>query len=277
MLKDKALKNVQACLASCDELIHGRFIFAENIISRILQDISESREIYELIAECMKNFNFDKEFNRARVKLPTKDGYFIMPESRAIVLPLVFCILVDIRDRKINFQDFLKNYFMSEQIDEFENFAQTLIVPFKNALAYCFELDGESSIKQSNEEVKEEDIELQDVDIQKQEDTQDVEQKQTQEKQSQERFINQNVKNFFKDVIVLGNEIKSELATDRRCKEDLRDDINYLVNTMVDCAECYDLSNVSADIVAISYIAKPVKCLRFLAQELRVKLTELYL
>ena len=54
MLSDTALKNVQACLASCDELINGRFIFAENIIAKILQNISDSKEIYDLIAECMQ-------------------------------------------------------------------------------------------------------------------------------------------------------------------------------------------------------------------------------
>ena len=247
------------------------------MIARILQDISESKEIYELIAECMKNFNFDKEFNRAKVKLPTKDGYFIMPESRAIVIPLVFCVLVDIRDRKINFHDFLRTYFMSEQIDEFENFAQTLVVPFRNALAYCFELDGESNSntvddnKYQNEDVQ------QDVGVDNTEDTQDVVKEPELEKPVTERFVNQKFKDFFKDVIVISNEIKSELASDKRCKEELREDINYLVNAMIDCAEHYDLRNVSAYIVAIHYVAKPVKCLRFLSQELRVKLSDLYL
>ena len=144
MLSDSALKNVHACIASCDELINGRFIFAENLIAKILQNISDSKEIYELIAECMQNFNFDREFNRAKVKLPTKDGYFVMPESKAIVLPLVFCIFVDIRDKKLNFHEFLKNYFTSEDMNEFENFAQTVVVPFKEAIKYCFDLDNQS-------------------------------------------------------------------------------------------------------------------------------------
>ena len=114
MLSDTALKNVQAVLSSLDELVCGKFIFAENIIAKILVNISESDEIYELISECMKNFNFDREFNRAKVKMPTKNGYFVMPESRAVILPLVFCMFVDIRDRKINFRELLDQYFQSE-------------------------------------------------------------------------------------------------------------------------------------------------------------------
>ena len=39
MLSDTALRNIQACLASLDELSEGKFIFAENIIKKILTNI----------------------------------------------------------------------------------------------------------------------------------------------------------------------------------------------------------------------------------------------
>lgn len=267
MLKDKALKNVQAFLSSCDELINGRFIFAENIIAKILQDISESDEIYSLIADCMKNFNFDKEFNRARVKLPTKDGYFIMPESRAIVLPLVFCILVDIRDKKINFNEFLRNYFMSEEINEFENFAQTIIVPFKQAVAYCFDITDEVKVDEQPEETnqtKEDQIMIEEI-VRKEP-----------ELTPSEKIIDRDTKMFFDAIEIISRQMIDELKNDKKVKQDLRDDVEYLINNMIDCCNVYDLRNVSAYIVAVSYITKSIKSLKFLSQELKYKLTELY-
>ncbi len=271
MLTDKALKDVRACLANCDELINGRFIFAENIISKILQNISDSPEIYELIAECMKNFNFEREFNRAKVKLPTKDGYFIMPESKAIVLPLVFCILVDIRDKKINFHEFLKNYFTSENISEFENFAQTLIVPFKNAIMYCFDIDETKSetVKKLEDDVnlKEEQQSAREEPILK-----EVNDEPIQEDEGQ----NQKVDWFTSGVMLVAKQMIDELQYDKKVDNELKNDALYLLNATINCCEKKDTNNLSAYIVAVEYVFKPIKSLKFLTKELKAKLIEFY-
>ena len=63
-------------ILSCNELIDGKFILADSKISKILKDVTESKEVYNLLSECMANFNFEREFIRAKIKLPTKPGYF---------------------------------------------------------------------------------------------------------------------------------------------------------------------------------------------------------
>ena len=269
MLKDKALKNVRAFLTNCDELINGKFVFAENLIARILQNISESDEIYTLIAECMKNFNFDKEFNRAKVKLPTKDGYFIMPENKAIILPLVFCILVDIRDKKINLQEFIKNYFTSEEIDGFENFAKTIILPFKETVEYCFDIS----------ESQEQNVKLEEPNkVENQFNQENIEKDSTVNTTvaTSEKFIDRDTKMFFGAIQIICRQMLDELKNDKKVKDELRDDVEYLINNMIDCCDVYDLRNVSAYIVAVNYITKSIKSLKFLSLELKYKLTELY-
>ena len=260
MLSDTALKNIHELLANCDELINGRYIFAENLIEKILYNISKTPEVYDLISDCMQNFNFEREFNRAKVKLPTKDGYFVMPESKAIVLPLVFCILVDIRDKKINFHEFVKNYFTSEGVNEFENFAQTLIVPFKNAIAYCFDLKQPS--KPQDEPNIAESIE-------------EVEQPKQENKLIKEEKT-QKIKDFMARANLICNQMKSELLSDPKVKDDLKNDVEYLLNIMIECTNSLDIKHFSAYTVAIDYIARPIKSLRFLAQELRHILADYY-
>lgn len=278
MLSDKALKDIRACLSSCDELINGRFIFAENIIAKILQNISDSPEIYALIAECMKNFNFDKEFNRAKVKLPTKDGYFVVPESKSIILPLVFCILVDIRDKKINFHEFLKNYFMSENLSEFENFSQTLIVPFKNAIMYCFDLEEQNN-GQNEKQINAEKFDIsaksnvQAYDTTKQDDENGK--KQEIEKINENNF-NQKVAWFTKGVEVIAKQMIDELQSDKKLNNILKSDAIYLLNAILNCCETNDTNNLSAYIVAVEYVFKPIKSLKFLTKELKSKLIEFY-
>ncbi len=271
MLSDKGLKDIHALIASCDELINGRYIFAENIIEKILYNISQSEEVYALISECMQNFNFEREFNRAKIKLPTKDGYFVMPESKAIILPLVFCILVDIRDKKINFHEFVKNYFTSEDINEFENFAQTVIVPFKNALIYCFDLDKEIS----NEHIREE-KQLNDTQVQHVDEAEQTEQPTEPKVEPADDDFDPRLQTFMSGVHLVCSQMRQELASDPKVKQDLKNDVDYLLNILMECTDKLDIKNVSAYIVAIDYIARPIKSLRFLAQELRQKLIEFY-
>lgn len=269
MLSDNALKNIQACLSDLDELICGRFIFAENMISKILQDISQSNEIYALISECMKNFNFDKEFNRAKVKLPTKDGYFIMPESKAIVLPLVFCIFVDIRDKKINFRDFLKNYFQSEGIGEFENFAQTVVRPFRDSISYCFGMDKNSQDFEKEDIPKIEENEQQ---LEKNLDKEKV----AQQEIKQEKLKNENQAKIFENIEQICEQMKQNLSQERHIKQSLKEDIEFLLNAMTLCAKKYDITNLSAYVVALNYIVKQVGGLRFLYIELKDVLAKYY-
>ena len=266
MLSDRALKNVQACLASCDELINGRFIFAENIIAKILQNISDSKEIYDLIAECMQNFNFDREFNRAKVKLPTKDGYFVMPESKAIVLPLVFCIFVDIRDKKINFHEFVKDYFTSENMNEFENFAQTVVVPFKEAIAYCFDLDGNKQTQNDKSQYNENSNQV----------DSDTKVETVQIVQSSSTSQGGNLSKFMDEASIILGQMKDELSSDKKIKENLKNDLEYFILCMQDCIKKLDIKNLSAYVVGLTYMTNKAHSLRFLVADLKQKLGEYY-
>ena len=255
MLSDTALRNIQACLASLDELSEGKFIFAENIIKKILTNISQSDEIYDLISECMKSFNFDREFNRAKVKMPTKDGYFVMPENRAVVIPLVFCILVDIRDQKINFGEFLTTYFKNEKMSEYENFAQVVIAPFKQALLYCFDMENQSGQVHID-------------DLQKQEEIKQQIQQKSEETIKLEMFFT-NIKNICNQIISIINQ-------ERKIKPEIKDDCEYLVRCIIDNTEKQDINNIAALVVAGEYVFKNVKNLRFVAKELREQIIKLY-
>lgn len=273
MLSDTALRNIQACLSSLDELAEGKFIFAENIIKKILTNISQSDEIFDLISECMKNFNFDREFNRAKVKMPTKDGYFNMPENRAVIIPMVFCILVDIRDRKLDFGEFLKNYFKHEKMSEYENFAQVVIAPFKQALLYCFDMEnqgGQVHIEdlQKQEQQKQEKVQKENNRIQKQEEIKQQIQQKSEETIKLEAFF-ENIKNIC-------NQITCIINQERKIKPEIKDDCEYVIRCIIDNVEKQDINNITALIVAGEYVFGKVKHLRFVAKELREQIISLY-
>lgn len=137
------LNKIREFATSCDDMINGKFILADVKISNILKSIAQSKELYNLMAECLLNFNFDEEFNKAKV-VSFGDTYFKMPEEDYKRIALVFCFMVEVDNRKIGFYDFITKYFQSEQDsgDEYAHFAKMVLIPFKNDVLNRFNLNS---------------------------------------------------------------------------------------------------------------------------------------
>ena len=141
---------------ACNELVDGKFILADIKISKILKAISESDDVYNLIEESMINYDFDTEF----AKCVTQDGSgqekFILPAEEDKIIPLVFCLLVEIDSKRINFNDFIKAQYTlaTNQNEEYNCFAKTIIIPFRNAVANYFNVDVKEIEKQNSYELE---------------------------------------------------------------------------------------------------------------------------
>lgn len=125
----------------CDELTTTKLLFADQKINKILEAIAECPEVYELLSECMNSFNKTKEFDRAFVKDGHGKKIFVMPKEEYKILALVFCLLVDIGNGKIKFDELITTYFAGEEnrLDT-QNFMDSVILPFKNLLIEAFNL-----------------------------------------------------------------------------------------------------------------------------------------
>lgn len=254
VISNKGLMNISAFMSSCDDLINGKFIFASNKVANILKAINESPELYEVISECLKNFNYEKEFGRAKVKLPTKKGTFKIPEDKTILIPMVFCMLVEIQENKIDFKQFLADYFDGddEDVSQFENFAQSVIVPFKNAIAYLFDIEGQNKFK-PQEEKKEPLIEA-----------------------KKEPIITDKQAEFFTDVLNICDEILDNLEY-IRVKPELEEDLKYLIGSLKHSVESKNLRNTNAFIIGVIYVLKQIRKLRKFETNFRDALEQLYL
>lgn len=127
--------------AACDEFANGRFILADIKVAKILRAIADCEDIYNLLEECMINFDFDREFAKCKVKGSMGEvAAFRLPSEMHKLIPLVFCLLVEIDSKKIDFNYFLKTQFplANSQNEEYESFSNSIIIPFKNAIAELF-------------------------------------------------------------------------------------------------------------------------------------------
>lgn len=147
-------EGVSNFISACNELVDGKFILADIKISKILKAISESTDVYNLIAESMINYDFDKEFAKAVVKDTNGIEKFQLPDENEKIIPLVFCLLVEMDSKRINFNEFVKVQFplANNQNEEYQAFAKTIVIPFRNAIADYFDVDIETTNKLAEDE-----------------------------------------------------------------------------------------------------------------------------
>lgn len=256
MISNKGLVTINSFMNSCDDLINGKFIFAGNKVANILKSINESPELYEVIAECLKDFNYEKEFGRAKIKLPTKKGTFKMPEEHITKIPLVFCMLVEIQENKIDFKQFLADYFdTDDERSQFENFAEQVIIPFKNAIAYLFEIEGQNKFKKEQEEKKEE-VKL--------------------EVKTTKKDLPSKMNKYFEDIKENIQDIKKDMEY-VKIKPEISDDIKYLIENITYAVEKQDIKMVNALVIGLCYVLKGVRKLRFYETAFRMAMEDLYL
>lgn len=255
MISNKGLVSINAFMNSCDDLINGKFIFAGNKVANILKAINESPELYEVISECLKDFNYEKEFGRAKVKLPTKKGNFKMPEEYTSKIPLVFCMLVEIQENKIDFKQFLADYFdTDDEKSQFELFAEEVIVPFKNAIAYLFEIEGQNKFKKEESEEPE---------------------KKVKEKDDAKELPSK-AEAYFTEI----NDICGDILHDVeyiKIKECFVDDINYMIENIKHAIKNENIKYTNALVIGLCYVLKQVRKLRFYEMQLRMAMESLYL
>ena len=144
-LTQERLEDVKIFVDSCNEFINGKFILADMKIAKILKAIAASEDIYNLLAECMINFDFEYELKKCCVKNSTENGSFALPTETYKLIPVVFCLLVQIDSKRIDFDYFLKTQFpyAKGQNEEYERFSMQVVAPFRNAIAGLFDVSTE--------------------------------------------------------------------------------------------------------------------------------------
>lgn len=130
-------RNVENFLMSCQDLIECKFLVAEYKLQKMLQDLANASEICSLVGECLEQFNREREFAKAFVQDGHGDYMFVLPNEEYKVISLVFCTLMDIDAKKIDFTDFIKRFFGKED-NAYAHFVESMIVPFRDLIAEAF-------------------------------------------------------------------------------------------------------------------------------------------
>lgn len=145
--------NVENFLLSCQDLIDSKFLVAEYKLQRMLQEMANASEVCSLVGECLEQFNREREFAKAFIQDGNGDYMFVLPEEEYKIIALVFCTLMDIDAKKIDFTDFIKRFFGKED-NAYANFVNSMLVPFRDLIAEAFgyKMKEEQQVEESNNE-----------------------------------------------------------------------------------------------------------------------------
>lgn len=264
-------------IACCDDFASGKFLLIDSKINNILKKIGESDALYNLFQEILVNYNFEKEFSHSQIKFIGKPPKFELPSEPYKILPLVFCMLVKIQDKSLDFPTFLKTYFAGEN-DELYEFAQKVIIPFRNIISAVFEIPiGDKFV---NVEPVEEASAHAKLNIQKkQEETinkEEVMDKEFEIANDQEEYEEVELTNYFDELKKLINDMMTEIDYMPRLKKEVKEDAYLILDAMLSACELQDLKILNGLIAGFEYIAPSIKSIKFLYKELKKVLLDVY-
>ncbi len=163
---------------ACDDFIDCKFLVAEYKLQRMLQVLSQNEEMCSLIGECLEQFNRDREFSKAFIQDGQGEYICDMPTEEYKIIAFVFCTLVDMDNKKIDFVDFIKRFYGREE-NPFKAFIVQMVLPFRNLLAEAFgypklSIEGEEKqLENKGDEESEEDYKDDDYDSDNEESEED--------------------------------------------------------------------------------------------------------
>lgn len=238
---------------ACNEMIQGRFILSDIKISKILKAIANSEVLYNLFAEVLSDFKFKEEFENAKTPNKVNGGYFAVPEEDEKIVALVFCILLEVDNQKMNLQNFVNDYFYSPEgyNISYSNFSLSVLVPFKNAvlnLLGCNE-DG-TPIKEEEEEVE-------------------PEEEETEEEPNHKQKI------LFANLKMSLNELLSVIVKSKISYEE-KEELKIIINALFEAIEMESLIIINALVIPLEHMIGKNKQVKFYYNDFKECLVQFY-
>ncbi len=126
MANNKQPINIDKFLLSINNMIESKYILIDRRISDILLAIADTHEVYNLIAECMVNFDFKLEWKKA-----TTTNMMKLPVNDSKRISFIFCLLNNLDDKNLDATNVLEKYFSYDRmISPYEQFCKNVIAEF---------------------------------------------------------------------------------------------------------------------------------------------------
>ena len=120
---------------ACDEFVSGKYILVDMKIASILNLIANDEKLKNIVNSCLQDYDFNTEYRKYAII--SEDGSSLTtPSDDKDIIAFVYNILYKFKSGNIDFYQFLIKFYSAENVNskEFDEFARTVIIPFKNAI-----------------------------------------------------------------------------------------------------------------------------------------------
>lgn len=237
---------------ACNEMIQGRFILSDIKISKILKAIANSEVLYNLFADVLSDFKFKEEFEKAKTSNKINGGYFSVPENDEKAIALVFCILLEVDNQKMNLQTFVNDYFYSPEgyNISYSNFSLSVLVPFKNAVLNILGCNEDGTLIE--EEVEEE-----------------------AEEEYEEPEPNTREKILFANLTMALNELLSVIMRSK-LNEEQKEELRIIIDAMFEAIELEHLTIINALTIPLEHMIGKNKQVKYYYNDFKECLVQFY-
>lgn len=117
-------------LYSVQNLIESKYLLIDRRVSELLQSIASNERVYNLIAECMVNFDFIAEWQNA-----IRGNRLVLPEDSVKKISFIFCMLNNIDDKNLDLTKVMEHYFSYDASKTaYAHFCEDIIIEFRNLI-----------------------------------------------------------------------------------------------------------------------------------------------
>lgn len=229
--------NVEKLQIYMNELNNGKYLDLRKHISILVNETSDDYVFQSMLNDLSETIDIDKKIQQARVKTPTKPGYFVLPTDYVEYIPVIYTILKDISSGECELASFIKDYFLDDE----KNLIEQLMKPFCKFLIANYEL-----IKKEYQG-------------------------------EQEMNDSLKTQSYAVDILKITEEMLAVIDQQKKINQDVKEDAIYILTTLADACKNEDLKYINSLIVAFSYMVNKVKFLKFYSIELKQKMMDFYL
>ena len=117
-------------LYSVQNLVESKYLLIDKRVSELLQSIASNEKIYNLIAECMVNFDFIEEWQNA-----THGNRLVLPDDSVRKISFIFCMLNNIDDKNLDLTKVMQHYFSYDDTKTpYVHFCEDVVIEFRNVI-----------------------------------------------------------------------------------------------------------------------------------------------
>ncbi len=243
------------CLNILDELISGKFILFDTKASKLLKVIASSEFLYGLFAKYLVDYDFAHAL-RLGEEYKKAQGQFKISEDSKEILAFVFCLILEVNNKKLNLNNFVSDNFFSPNGYNYSylNFSRCILQPFKIALME--ELGIEETVM--NASTMEEQMEMEEM----------IENN-VREEESESKIL-------FANLLFALNELHAKVVEDKKIKQDVKDEEYIIVVGLIEAVKLENLKILNALIIPLEYVLGKQKSIKAEYQAVKDCMIEIY-